>query len=431
MTQSPSRSEKSNNSLNAEIREIKRSVKQVLSMLESVTSTGDLQTPITEFLKISNDLASLGTKISSLERERNNLLSLAEIGGTVNSTLDTNDVLKIVIDTIIQLTGAERSFLMLKNRDNELEMSVGRNWQQQTLSPEDLAISRTIAERVAENGEPILTTNAQQDPRYQDQASVIGLNLRSIMCAPLKTKDEIIGVIYTDNRTTSGLFSPAELTLLSALADQAAIAIQNAQLYQDLQITHEELQSSYDTTLEGWATALELRDQTTQEHTQRVTELTVQLGRFLGLDEQHLVHVRRGAILHDIGKMGVPDNILCKPEKLTSEEREIIQKHPQHAYDMLSQIQFLEPALDIPLCHHERWDGSGYPRGLKGEEIPLPARIFTVIDVWDALTSDRPYRKAMPEDQVIQYIEQLSGTHFDPRIVNAFKAMLAQSNPLI
>jgi putative nucleotidyltransferase with HDIG domain len=166
-----------------------------------------------------------------------------------------------------------------------------------------------------------------------------------------------------------------------------------------------------------------MRDKETEGHTQRVTVLTQRLARSMGVSDDELVHIRRGALLHDIGKMAISDTILRKPAKLTDEERTVMQKHPEHAYDMLKRIDFLYPAIPIPYCHHEKWDGSGYPRRLKGEEIPFPARIFPVIDVYDALVSDRPYRKAMPVDQVRDMIRSDSGKHFDPQVVEAFLAM--------
>jgi putative two-component system response regulator len=181
-----------------------------------------------------------------------------------------------------------------------------------------------------------------------------------------------------------------------------------------------ELLTAYDKTIEGWSKALDLRDKETEGHTQRVTDLAVKLARAVGIPETELEHVRRGALLHDIGKMGIPDSILHKPDKLTEEEWVIMRKHPVYAYQWLSSIKFLEPALCIPYAHHEKWDGTGYPRGLKGDEIPLVARIFAVVDVWDALTSDRPYRGAWKEERVREYILAESGTHFDPQVVDAF-----------
>jgi HD-GYP domain-containing protein (c-di-GMP phosphodiesterase class II) len=165
---------------------------------------------------------------------------------------------------------------------------------------------------------------------------------------------------------------------------------------------------------------MDLRDKETEGHTQRVTEMTLRIARELGIKDEALVHIRRGALLHDMGKMGIPDNVLLKPGTLTDEEWKIMKLHPVYAYDMLYPIDYLRPALDIPYCHHEKWDGTGYPRGLKGKEIPLAARIFAVVDVWDALCSDRPYRPAWPIENVVEHVRSLSGTHFDPEIIEVF-----------
>ena len=181
-----------------------------------------------------------------------------------------------------------------------------------------------------------------------------------------------------------------------------------------------QLLAAYEATIEGWSHALDLRDRETEGHSRRVTELTVKLAKTLGMSDDEIIHIRRGALLHDMGKIGVPDSILHKPAKLTDEEWAIMRRHPQLAYDMLFIIEYLRPALEIPLNHHEKWDGTGYPRGLKGEEIPIVARLFAVVDVWDALTSDRPYRPAWSQDEALAYIREQSGKHFDPQVVDLF-----------
>ena len=183
---------------------------------------------------------------------------------------------------------------------------------------------------------------------------------------------------------------------------------------------HRNLLDAYDKTIEGWSHAMDLRDRETEGHTQRVTQLTLQLAERFGLSQEQQVHIRRGALLHDMGKLGIPDSILLKTTGLDDEEWEFMRQHPQMAYDMLAPIEYLRPALDIPYCHHEKWDGTGYPRGLQGEQIPLAARIFAVVDVWDALTSDRPYRPAWSPEKVIAYIREQSGRHFEPSIVTLF-----------
>jgi PAS domain S-box-containing protein len=192
----------------------------------------------------------------------------------------------------------------------------------------------------------------------------------------------------------------------------------------ELQHAHQDLREAYDKTIEGWVKALDLRDHETEGHTQRVTEMTIRLARSLACTDEEILDIRRGALLHDMGKMGIPDEILQKPGPLTAAEWQVMHQHPQYAYDMLSPISELNKALIIPYYHHERWDGSGYPQGLKGEEIPLFARLFAVVDVWDALSSDRPYRKRMPPKDVIEYLQQESGRLFDPNIVEKFLSMI-------
>jgi putative two-component system response regulator len=187
-----------------------------------------------------------------------------------------------------------------------------------------------------------------------------------------------------------------------------------------LQEAHSQLLHAYEATIEGWSRAMDLRDRETEGHSQRVMDLTLRLAMAHGMNSEELVHVRRGALLHDMGKLSVPDSILHKPDKLTDEEWAIMRTHPQLAYNMLHPIEYLRPALDIPYCHHEKWDGSGYPRGLKGEQIPLAARLFAVVDVWDALTSDRPYRRAWTNENALAYIKEQAGKHFDPPIVDLF-----------
>jgi PAS domain S-box-containing protein len=189
---------------------------------------------------------------------------------------------------------------------------------------------------------------------------------------------------------------------------------------EELERSRNDLAIAYDATLVGWVKAVDLRDKETEGHSQRVTEMTVRLARALQVRGEDLEHIRRGALLHDVGKMGIPDSILLKPGPLTDEEWEIMKLHPVYAYQWLVPIAYLRPSLDIPYCHHEKWDGTGYPRGLRGEQIPLAARIFAVVDVWDALRSDRPYRKAWPEDRVRKHLLNLAGSHFEPRIVETF-----------
>jgi len=233
------------------------------------------------------------------------------------------------------------------------------------------------------------------------------------------TKDELIGVINLFTRTK---FDPDEdwLDFADTLIRQAAIAVDNITLFDNLQQAVEDLQQAYDKTIVGWSKALELRDQETLGHSERVVDLSLEVARHFGFEEGDLLHLRRGIFLHDIGKMGIPDNILHKPGPLTEEEWVIMRQHPVFAYNMLKGIDYLEPALKIPHYHHGRWDGSGYPEGLTGRDIPLEARIFMVVDIYDALRSDRPYRDAWSQEKTINYIKEQAGRELDPEVVAVF-----------
>jgi putative nucleotidyltransferase with HDIG domain len=251
-------------------------------------------------------------------------------------------------------------------------------------------------------------------------------HLHSLAYVPLLRNNQFIGTLSVRSFGKPHYFSEDEQALLQGLADQAAIAINNASLFEALQLANTELTLAYDTTLEGWSRALDMRDEETEGHSLRVTDLTVRLAEAVGIPKGDFVHIRRGALLHDIGKMGIPDHILLKPGSLTEDEWRIMRQHPLLAYQLLSPITFLHAELNIPYCHHERWDGSGYPRGLRGEEIPIEARIFAVVDVWDALCSDRPYRRAWKKDDALDYIRNQAEHHFDPRVVAAFLELLSQ-----
>jgi HD-GYP domain-containing protein (c-di-GMP phosphodiesterase class II) len=259
------------------------------------------------------------------------------------------------------------------------------------------------------------------DPAHKAAIHKEGIN--AYYAAPLLAKGQVIGVLEILHREPIQV-SPAWLEIVEAFSGQAAIAIDNVTLFNNLQRSNEELMAAYDTTLEGWVRALEIRDRTASGHTQRVVEFTLDLARRLGVRDGELANLRRGALLHDVGNIGVPDQILQKDSHLTAEELEFMRCHPGYAYEMISPILYLRPAIDIPFCHHEWWDGSGYPRGLKGEEIPIAARIFSVVDVWDALTTDRPYRKAWSQEDAKAYLAKQSGVQFDPEIVRVFLAMI-------
>jgi putative nucleotidyltransferase with HDIG domain len=412
---------------NLTIQEEFRSLNAVLiNVMDSLSESAHpvASAAVQDLSNLTNSLQLLQSRVSEyLHTSKRQLQALVGVGHVINSSLGLEAVLDQVMDEVIALMRAERGLIMLCDGRGEIPIKAARGMDHANLEGDSYSVSKTIVHRVAETGIPLLTTNAQEDPRFEQQKSVLEHNLRSILCVPLKLKNEIIGVIFVDSRVYSGLFEENDLEILSAFADQAAVAIDNARMFDKLQKANTELTDAYDATLNGWALTLELRDKETEGHTQRVTALTETLARKMGINGRELEHIRRGSLLHDIGKMAIPDNILLKRGGLTLSERKFMELHPEFAKDMLERIDFLHSAIDIPYCHHEKWDGSGYPRNLRGEEIPFAARIFAIVDVWDALTSERPYRKPLDPQEVRKLIREQSGKHFDPRVVDAFLSL--------
>jgi len=243
---------------------------------------------------------------------------------------------------------------------------------------------------------------------------------------PLIARGQLKGVLEIYLRAAAS-FDTAWANFLETLADQAAIAVDTSQLFDILQHKNLELAFAYDATITSWASALELREGESHGHSNRATEITVKLAQNLGLGQNSLVAIRHGVLLHDIGKMGIPDKILLKKGSLTPAERKVVEQHPVIAREILSKVDHLRQALVIPYYHHEKWDGSGYPEGLREHQIPQAARIFAIVDVWDALTSDRPYRKAWSQEEALAYIRAQRGKHFDPVVVDAFLNLLGSS----
>jgi len=308
----------------------------------------------------------------------------------------------------------------LKANSQKLEFAAKRGFRSETDGKALLHTDGSFAGRVIQERQLVQIPNLREVP--DDLFLKTFLTGQDFICyygVPLISKGRVKGVLEVFHR--SELEPDVEwFDFLNALAGQAAIAIGNVMLFESLQRSNAELTLAYDATIEGWSHALDLRDNETEGHTLRVTEITVKLEHAFGLSEAELVQVRWGALLHDIGKMGLPDAILHKPGPLTDEEWAAMKRHPVFAYEMLSPISYLRNALDIPYCHHEKWDGTGYPRGLKGTQIPQAARVFAVVDVWDALRSKRPYRAPWTKEKTREHILALSGTHFDPQVVDAF-----------
>jgi len=281
--------------------------------------------------------------------------------------------------------------------------------------------------------EPIRIDDVASDPRFRGRQSrpngACQPLMSSLMVVPVKARDDVVLGALVLAHPVAGAFDQRAERLVAGLAAQAAVALDNARLVEGLQRSRDAIEAAYDETIAGWARALDLRDQETEGHSRRVAEMTVRLAAAMGVSGPDLVHVRRGALLHDIGKMGIPDGVLRKPGPLDPDEWAVMKKHPSYAYAMLRPISFLGPALDIPFGHHERWDGGGYPRGLRGRQIPLAARIFAAVDIYDALIYDRPYRKAWPRGLAVEHIRSLSGTHLDPEVVAAFLRIMDDPPP--
>jgi putative nucleotidyltransferase with HDIG domain len=355
--------------------------------------------------------------------------ALHAIDLAINSSLDLRTTLNVLLKHVESLLGADATDILLYYPHlHQFKFSAGRGFRTDDIERAYVRSGRSFAGRAAIERKTVFVS-ADLDSQLDADTSAIYRKEGFVTYAgvPLIAKGEIKGVLEVYHRSAHRP-ETEWLNLLETLAGQAAIAIDNAQLFENLQQSNIELALAYDATIAGWSRAMDLRDRETEGHTQRVTELTLKLARAMKINEPELAQIRRGALLHDIGKMGVPDNILLKSDRLTDEEWEKMRQHPVWAHEMLSSIRYLQPALDIPYCHHEKWDGSGYPRGLKGEEIPLAARIFAVADVWDAITSDRPYRKGWSEEDALKYIEEQSGKYFDPNVVQEFFRLIYEEH---
>lgn len=355
------------------------------------------------------------------------LTTLRDIDSAIASSTDLRVTLNILMDHTLRHLKVDAVDILLYHPElQSLTYLCSAGFRSASPTRPMMRIGEGLAGQVVLKGRTGQVPDLQKSSEVARDPLLAREGFVSYIGVPLIVKGQIKGVFEIFTR--SPLSTNDEwMQFMQTLTGQAAIAIDNTQLFDNLQRSNQEIRQAYDTTLEGWARALEIRDRETEGHTRRVTQLTMQLARYMNVSDDEMVNIYRGVLLHDIGKMGVPDHILRKTGPLTEQEWVEMRKHPQYAFDLLSPIPYLRPALDIPYCHHEHWDGSGYPRGLKGEQIPLAARIFSVVDIWDALLSDRPYRKAWREDKVIAYLKEISGVILDPKIVNAFMRMLEEN----
>lgn len=378
-------------------------------------------------LKAIGDQAALAITNARLYdsslRRLEQVQALQNIDVAIASSMDLKLTLNVVLEQVVgQLRVDAAAVLLLNPNTQMLQYGAARGFRTKAIERTKLRIGEGHAGRVVLERASVIIPDVSAVPAdecFTRKKLLASEGIAFYGATPLIAKGNVRGVVEVYHRSP---FEPDEewRNFLETLAGQASIAIDNALLFSDLQRSNMDLSLAYDATIGGWAMALDFRDKETEGHSRRVTELTEQIARAMGISEADLVHVRRGALLHDVGKLGIPDGILLKPGPLTEEEWVIMHRHPQQAFDMLSPIAYLRPALDIPYCHHEKLDGTGYPRGLKGEQIPLAARIFAVVDVWDALRSDRPYRAGMAPEKCREIIEADAGRYFDPQVVEAF-----------
>lgn len=372
-------------------------------------------------VSVAREISELEATRRRLEAQVRRLDALRDIDLAITGSMD----LRLTMDVILRQVRAQleldaAAILLVEPGLEVLRFGAREGFRTDALRHTELQFGEGHAGRAAATRGVVEVEDLREDPRAFAGSETFGEEgFVYYAAAPLVTKGEVNGVLEVFHRAPR---EPGESwhDFLGMIAAQAAIAVENAELLQSVRDRNRELRQAYDATIEGWSKALELRDDETQGHTERVTEVTLKLARRMGIDGEELVHVRRGALLHDIGKIAIPDSILNKPGPLNDEQWERMREHPEIAQNLLAPIEFLRPATAIPYCHHEWWDGTGYPRSLEGEEIPLAARVFAVVDVWDALRSDRPYRQAWPADEVIEHIREESGTHFDPQVVEAF-----------
>ncbi len=373
------------------------------------------------FVGTAQDISERKLSEIQIRQQVSRLTALRNIDQAITSSFNLNFTLGVVLtQTLSQLQIDAAGILLPHPEESTMSYEAVLGFYSKKILHASVPIDGSHAGRAVKERRIINIENINEETDGKTATTLReGEGFISYYAVPLISRGKVQGVLEVFHRVSLQPY-PEWLEFLETIGGQAAIAIDNATLFENLQQSNLELAQAYDATIEGWSHALDLRDHETEGHTQRVTGMSQRLARIMGITGEELIHMRRGALLHDIGKMGVPDSILLKSSQLTQEEHEILKRHPQLAYDWLAPIPYLKKALDIPYCHHEKWDGKGYPRGLKGEEIPLSARIFSVVDVWDAVTSDRPYRAAWSREQAIEHIRENRGQYFDPNIVDVF-----------
>lgn len=348
------------------------------------------------------------------------LNALFSLRSAIHERHDLSATFRLMLDQVADLLHVEAAAILLyKPRDGKFQYVARQGFITNELDRVDPSRVADLLKRAPRERPFVYIPDCRGEELSEFTELIQKEGFVSYYGVPFFSKGQILGGLEVFHREALRL-DPAATAFLKALSAEILLAADNTRLFYQLEQSNLELEIAYEATVRGWVRALDLRDRETAGHTQRVTELTLRLARKMGVSDEQLVHILRGALLHDIGKLAISDVILHKPGPLSAEERKLFEQHPAIGYQLLSPIEFLQPALDIVYCHHERWDGSGYPRGLKGEEIPLAARIFAVVDVWDALVSDRAFRRATPTEDAISYLKDQAGAKLDPQVVEAF-----------
>ena len=386
-------------------------------------------------LRLMNSIADIAANalyraslFEQTEQRLKYMTAVQQIDSAINSSLDLRVTFNVLLARMLEQLHADAGDVLLFDPHLHcLDYLSGRGFLTTAVESTHLKMGECLAGRAAlERRSAFISDLAKSTYPLRSGGQLAVEKFVAYHALPLIAKGEVKGVLEVYYRVAHTPEADA-LNLLETITGQAAIAIDNAQLFQSLQRSNIDLILAYDATIEGWSYALDLRVKETEGHTRRVTEMAERLAAALGLTWEEQSQVRRGSLLHDIGKMSLPDHILLKEGPLTEEEKAILHQHPQLALDMLSPIAYLRRALDVPYCHHEKWDGTGYPRRLKGSQIPLAARIFTVVDEWDAITTARPNLPALTKEQAIQHIRECTGVQFDPQVVEAFLGLIGNN----
>ena len=372
-------------------------------------------------LTMAQDITERKRAEAQIKRQLEYLSALRAIDTVITSSFNLHISLDFILKQAAAVLAVDAADILIYDPfDRSLEWTAGYGLRLPTRPRPRLRLGQGYAGRVAHDQRRVIVQDINLAGGDLTQSHLPpGEGIVFYYGVPLVTKGQVKGVLEIMHRSA---LRPDEdwQNLVEALSSQVAIAIDSLELFEKIQQLNLELMLAYDSTLDGLGSALDYRLKEAEGHTQRVTEMAVELARALNLPDKDQVNVRQGALLHDIGMLGIPESVLLKQGALSEEERSVLQQHPQYAQTWLSHAAYLRPSLDIPYCHHEQWDGNGYPRQLKGENIPLAARLFSVVHMWDALQSERPYRKAWSRDNVVQYLRQQSGVLFDPQVVKAF-----------